>query len=48
MPKHKGSPRNIRLSGLRVRGCSMGLHVLGTTNFVMEDSTFERNGNGNA
>ena len=48
MPKHKGSPRNIRLSGLHVHGCSMGLHVLGTTNFSMVDSTFERNGNGNA
>ena len=48
MPKHKGSPRNIRLSGLHVHGCSMGLHVLGTTNFSMADSTFERNGNGNA
>ena len=30
MPKHKGSPRNIRLSGLEIHSCAMGLHVLGT------------------
>jgi hypothetical protein len=52
MPERKGSdahsPRNIWLSGLHIHSCSMGLHVLGTTNFTLEDSTLERNGNGNA
>jgi parallel beta-helix repeat protein len=46
MPKHKGSPRNIYLSNLHIHSCSMGLHVLGTTNFTLEDSTLELNGNG--
>ena len=52
MPQRKGSdaqsPRNIWLSGLHIHSCSMGLHVLGTTNITLEDSTLDRNGNGNA
>ena len=47
MPKHQGAPRNIYLSGLHITRCSMGLHVLGTSNFTMENSVLEFNGNGN-
>lgn len=43
-----GKPRNIRLSGLVVENCSMGLHVLGTTNITVSGSSFLHNGNGNA
>lgn len=43
-----GAVRNVRLAGLHIYGCSMGLHVLGTTNITVEDSVLEYNGNGNA
>jgi hypothetical protein len=46
MPRGKGSPQNISLSGLHVYGCAMGVHVLGTVGISITDSVFENNGNG--
>ena len=50
MPKgHPGAaPQNLHLSGLEIRRCAMGLHVLGATNVSLMDSVLDHNGNGNA
>ena len=50
MPKgHPGAaPQTLHLSGLGIRRCSMGLHVLGATHVSLMASVLDHNGNGNA